>query len=43
MEFIGNIIFSGKLQCLTGFSTRGEHPSYQVGGVDLPVLRDPIT
>lgn len=43
MEFIGHLILTGKLECLTGFATRGEHPTYRVAAVDLPVLRNPIT
>jgi CRISPR-associated protein Csm3 len=43
MEFVGHLIVTGELECLTGFATRGEHPASRVAGVDLPVLRDPIT
>ncbi len=43
MEFVGHLILTGELKCLTGFATRGEHPASRVAGVDLPVLRDPIT
>jgi CRISPR-associated protein Csm3 len=43
MEFIGHIILTGTLECLTGFATRGEHPTYRVAAVDLPILRNPIT
>lgn len=34
---------TGTLECLTGFATRGEHPTYRIAAVDLPVLRNPIT
>ena len=43
IEFIGNIILRGKLECLTGLHIGGSKEKFEIGGVDSPVIRDPFT
>lgn len=38
-----NIIFRGKIECLTGLHIGGSKDRLEIGGVDSPVLRDPFT
>jgi len=38
-----NIIFRGKIECLTGLHIGGSKDRLEIGGVDSPVLRDPYT
>lgn len=38
-----NIILRGKIQCLTGLHIGGSKDKLEIGGVDAPVLRDPMT
>lgn len=42
-KFIGNIILKGKLECLTGLHIGGSKEKFEIGGVDSPVIRDPVT
>ena len=42
-QFIGNILIRGKIECLTGLHIGGSKDKVEIGGVDSPVLRDPIT
>ncbi len=42
-EFLGNVIFKGKLECLTGLHIGGSKEKFEIGGVDSPVIRDPNT
>lgn len=42
-SFIGNVIFKGKLECLTGLHVGGSKEKFEIGGVDSPVIRDPNT
>lgn len=42
-EFICNIILKGKLECLTGLHIGGSMEKMEIGGVDSPVIRDPVT
>lgn len=42
-EFIGNIVLKGKLECLTGLHIGGSKEKFEIGGVDSPVIRDPVT
>lgn len=42
MQFIANIILKGKMECLTGLHIGGSKEKMEIGGVDNPVLRDPV-
>jgi len=42
-EFLGNVIFKGKLECLTGLHIGDSKEKFEIGGVDSPVIRDPNT
>lgn len=42
-EFIANIIFKGKIECLTGLHIGGSKEKVEIGGVDSPVIRDVVT
>lgn len=42
-SFLGNVIFKGKLECLTGLHIGGSKEKFEIGGVDSPVIRDPNT
>lgn len=43
ITFKANIIFRGKIKCLTGLHIGGSKDKLEIGGVDSPVLRDPYT
>jgi CRISPR-associated protein Csm3 len=43
MKFKKNIIFKGKIVCITGLHIGGSKDKLEIGGVDSPVLRDPVT
>ncbi|MGB9772257.1 MAG: type III-A CRISPR-associated RAMP protein Csm3 [Candidatus Kapaibacteriota bacterium] len=43
VEFIGNIILKGQLECITGMHIGGSKEKFEIGGVDSPVIRDPVT
>ena len=42
-QFIGNILIRGKIECLTGLHIGGSKDKVEIGGVDTPVVRDPVT
>lgn len=42
-QFKGNIILQGKIKTLTGLHIGGSKDSMEIGGIDLPVIRDPHT
>jgi len=42
-SFLGNIILRGKLVTLTPLHIGGSKDKFEIGGVDNPVIRDPIT
>ncbi|MDQ7040780.1 MAG: type III-A CRISPR-associated RAMP protein Csm3 [Rhodothermus sp.] len=42
-RFLGNIILKGKMKCLTGLHIGGSKEKFEIGGVDQPVIRDPVT
>lgn len=42
-QFIGNILIRGKIECLTGLHIGGSKDKVEIGGVDSPVVRDPVT
>lgn len=40
---LGKVIIKGKLTCVTGLHIGAARESLEIGGIDAPVLRDPIT
>lgn len=40
---IGKIILKGKMEVLTGIHIGGSKETLEIGGIDSPVMRDPIT
>jgi len=41
IQFKGNIIIKGKIECLTGLHIGGSKEKLEIGGVDSPVIRHP--
>jgi len=41
IQFIGNYIIKGKIECLTGLHIGGSKEKLEIGGVDSPVIRQP--
>lgn len=42
-QLLANIFLRGKIECLTGLHVGGSQTKFEIGGVDNPVIRDPIT
>jgi len=42
-SFLGNIILKGKLVTLTPLHIGGSKDKFEIGGVDNPVIKDPVT
>lgn len=42
-KLLGKIIISGRLQCLTGIHIGASNENMEIGAIDSPVVRDPIT
>jgi len=42
-QFKGNVVLRGKITALTGIHIGGSKDSMEIGGIDLPVIRDPYT
>ncbi len=42
-RFLGNIVLKGQMECLTGLHIGGSKEKMEIGGVDSPVIRDPLT
>lgn len=42
-SFLGNIILKGKLKTVTPLHIGGSKDKFEIGGVDNPVIRDPVT
>ncbi|NTW77578.1 MAG: type III-A CRISPR-associated RAMP protein Csm3 [Syntrophaceae bacterium] len=42
-QFIANIFLRGKIECLTGLHVGGSKTKFEIGGVDNPIIRDPVT
>ncbi|MGB9877304.1 MAG: type III-A CRISPR-associated RAMP protein Csm3 [bacterium] len=40
---LGKIIINGEMECLTGLHIGARREAMKIGGIDLPVVRDPIT
>ena len=43
LTFRGHVVISGTLECVTGLHIGANRDSLVIGGLDLPVLRDPAT
>ena len=41
-SLVANIFLRGKIECLTGLHVGGSKEKFQIGGVDNPVIRDPV-
>lgn len=39
-KFLGNVIISGKIKCLTGLYIGGTEEGYEIGGVDSQVIKE---
>lgn len=42
-QFLANIFLRGKIECLTGLHIGGSQTKFEIGGVDNPIIRDPVT
>lgn len=42
LEFRGKYIISGKIECITGLHVGGSTEGFEIGGVDNPVIRNPL-
>jgi CRISPR-associated protein Csm3 len=42
-KFTANIFIKGKIECLTGLHIGGSKDKFEIGGVDNPVHRDPLS
>ena len=42
-EFKGKYVISGKIHCLTGLHIGGSDTGIEIGGMDNPVVKDPLT
>jgi CRISPR-associated protein Csm3 len=40
---LGKMILSGKIECITGLHIGGMNTGIEIGGLDNPVIKDPIT
>lgn len=43
LEFKGKYLLKGKIKCLTGLHIGGTAEEVEIGGLDKPVLKDPLT
>lgn len=42
-KFLGNIVLKGKIKTITGLHIGGSKEKLEIGGVDSPVIRNPLT
>lgn len=42
-KFLGNIVLKGKIETITGMHIGGSKEKLEIGGVDSPVIRNPLT
>lgn len=42
-QFLGKYLLSGRIVCLTGLHIGGSTTGMEIGGVDNPVIKDPVT
>ncbi len=43
LQFEGKLIIQGKITCITGLHIGASDQPYEIGGMDNPVIRDPLT
>lgn len=43
LEFRGKYVLNGKIECLTGLRIGGVTEGVEIGGLDNPVIKDPLT
>ncbi len=43
MKLLGHKVLTGQLICLTGLRIGGSHETIEIGGLDNPVIREPLT
>ncbi|HOF62297.1 MAG TPA: type III-A CRISPR-associated RAMP protein Csm3 [Candidatus Latescibacteria bacterium] len=43
MQYLGNVVLRGKIKCLTGLHVGGSEEKYEIGGMDNPVIKHPLT
>ncbi len=43
IKFLGNYIIMGKIQIISGLHIGGSQDRLEIGGIDSPVIRDPLT
>ncbi|MEO0128389.1 MAG: type III-A CRISPR-associated RAMP protein Csm3 [candidate division WOR-3 bacterium] len=41
-RFLGNIIITGKIKCLTALHIGGMVEGYEIGGMDNPIIKNPV-
>jgi CRISPR-associated protein Csm3 len=41
--FLGNVVFEGEIECVTGLQIGGGQETLEIGGVDQPVVKDPVS
>lgn len=42
-QFQAHVIITGTIECLTGLHIGGPEENYEIGGMDNPIIKDPIT
>jgi len=42
-RLLGNVLFKGQIECLTGLHVGGTEEKYEIGGMDNPVIREPVS
>jgi CRISPR-associated protein Csm3 len=42
-RFLGNVIVAGKLRCETALHVGGTTDGYEIGGMDNPIIREPVS
>jgi len=42
-QFLGKFIIKGILECVTGTRIGGTQEKFEIGGIDNPVIKDPLT
>ena len=43
MVLVANMVLRGKIECVTGLHIGGNQEKLEIGGLDTPVVRDPVT
>ena len=42
-QLLGKYLFSGKIKCVTGLHIGGTSVGVEIGGLDNPVIKNPLT